>query len=900
MLPKNLLTRIERFALRRHGAVFAVFAILIAVSAFLGSRLHLDTDILSMVPSGNKKIEVFKRSLRDFGSLDYLLILVSAPDDAPVASGGTSAEDYEEFADELAGRLEKSKDIEYVEYRLDETSPILSNLSENALVFLGPEKLSKIRPIFEDEAIRRRLAELHEKLQSQPSFIAKLQATMDPLGMLPVLYDVFLRNRGAFRIDLMDGYYLASDRKSLLIIAKPNRPPQDVAFSDHLLEQVESARLEAIDKLRSGLDEGETDPLAGMRVDYGGGYVIAHEDAKLIKGDILWNALISFFLVTGLYLFCYRRFAAIAYSSVPLAAGQALTFAVAFLFLDGLNSATSGFTALLMGLGTDFTIVMYGRYIEERRLGRTMEEAVGMIMGETAIGVFTGVITSAGTFYAMCVTEFPGLRDFGFLVGTGILLCGVTILFLLPAMIAYVEGEKVTRFASLFAFLVFPPLPLPLLRWMERRRLRKAGKASKLYLHSFGVERLLTVAARWPAPTALVSLAVCLILGIFALNIDFSGNLKDLRPGNNKGVLVQEEIGRRFGGSLNYMIVMSHGATFDEALERNRKVAARLDTLAASGDVQGYESLLTYLPAREAQETVIRELAPGSPGAFDIDRIEKTFRQALEENGFRSGSYDEYLQRLRRMLRPTKVLTVEDLEQRGLGQLVGRYHRVVNGEHVTATYLFPNPDRLDRDRLEPVARDIEGGDPKIEATSVILIGLELRRLFRRDAVLAVSVGLLLVAILLYVDFRRLSLTIIAMLQLTLGVVFMLGCMKVFGIQMNFINAFATTMILGVGVDYGIHMIHRLTRAATPEDEGVLETGKAVVMAALTNIAGFGTVAFSNYPGLKGVGLVCILGTIGCLFTSLTLLPALMTIYVRSAGHGPATPAPATSVQDTPA
>jgi predicted RND superfamily exporter protein len=505
-------------------------------------------------------------------------------------------------------------------------------------------------------------------------------------------------------------------------------------------------------------------------------------------------------------------------------------------------------------------------------------------MGETAIGVFTGVITSAGTFYAMCVTEFPGLRDFGFLVGTGILLCGVTILFLLPAMIAYVEGEKVTKFASLSAFLVFPVMPLPLLRWMERRRLRKAGKASKLYLHSFGVERLLTVAVRWPAPTAVVSLAICLILGLLATRIELSENLKDLRSPNNRGVLVQEEIGRRFGGSLNYMIVMCHGATFDEALERNRKVTARLDALAASGDIQGYESLLTYLPARDAQEAVIRELAPGSPGAFDVDRIEKTFRKALDENGFKSGSYDEYLKRLRTMLRPTKALTIDDLEQRGLGELVGRYHRVVNGEHVTATYLFPNPERLDRDRLEPVARSIEGGDPKIEATSVVLVGLELRRLFRRDALLAVSLGLALVAILLYIDFRKLSLTVIAMLQLVLGVVMMLGGMKVLGIQMNFINAFATTMILGVGVDYGIHMIHRLMRATRPGDEGTLETGKAVVMAALTNVAGFGTVAFSNYPGLKGVGIVCILGTIGCLFTSLTLLPALMTLYVKPGGH----------------
>ena len=52
---------------------------------------------------------------------------------------------------------------------------------------------------------------------------------------------------------------------------------------------------------------------------------------------------------------------------------------------------------------------------------------------------------------------------------------------------------------------------------------------------------------------------------------------------------------------------------------------------------------------------------------------------------------------------------------------------------------------------------------------------------------------------------------------------------------------------------------------------------AVVMAALTNVAGFGTIALSNFPGIRSVGLVCLFGTLCCLLTSLTLLPALMTV-----------------------
>jgi len=138
--------------------------------------------------------------------------------------------------------------------------------------------------------------------------------------------------------------------------------------------------------------------------------------------------------------------------------------------------------------------------------------------------------------------------------------------------------------------------------------------------------------------------------------------------------------------------------------------------------------------------------------------------------------------------------------------------------------------------------------------------------------------MVLVAALLALDFRSLRLTIYGILQLTVGIVWMLGLMKAFDIRMNFVNAFATTMILGVGIDYGIHLIHRIWEERSLSNSGVLETGKAVVMAALTNIGGFGTVALSNYPGIRTVGLVCMFGTLGCLATSLTLLPALLKLF----------------------
>lgn len=134
---------------------------------------------------------------------------------------------------------------------------------------------------------------------------------------------------------------------------------------------------------------------------------------------------------------------------------------------------------------------------------------------------------------------------------------------------------------------------------------------------------------------------------------------------------------------------------------------------------------------------------------------------------------------------------------------------------------------------------------------------------------------MVVLVLLLVDFRSLKLTLVALAQLVCGVIMMLGLMQLFGFRLNYVNAFVATMILGVGIDYSIHMVHRMSLSGGQVDAGLLETGKAVVIAAFTNIAAFGTLALGNYPALRSFGVVATFGSATCLFTALTLVPALM-------------------------
>jgi predicted RND superfamily exporter protein len=170
---------------------------------------------------------------------------------------------------------------------------------------------------------------------------------------------------------------------------------------------------------------------------------------------------------------------------------------------------------------------------------------------------------------------------------------------------------------------------------------------------------------------------------------------------------------------------------------------------------------------------------------------------------------------------------------------------------------------------------VQGSDPGIVVTGTNVVASELRRIFLHDARVSVVLGLALVALLLWFDFRSPRLTLIALAQLVSGVLLMLGCMKLLDMKINYANAFVATMMMGVGIDYAIHLVHRLHLNGGVLDEGVIETGKGVALAAATNVAGFGTLAFGNYPAMRSVGIVALIGSLTCLLTALTLVPALM-------------------------
>jgi predicted RND superfamily exporter protein len=589
---QSIFLGLEGICRRNPRRVFLATAIVLVVGAWLGTRVRLDTDILALVPEGDRAVDAFKASLKEFGGVDFIQVMIEAP-------AGHTADEYEEFVDRFSERVAKLDGVQNVESRLGGSEELFALFRQYALMFLPPEEIPRLRDKLSDAAIEEQVREDRQALLNPSSLFLKQLVENDPLGLGPMLWGHLLKGKGALKINPTNGYYMSEDGTALLVLVKPTRPAQDLGFTAKLVAALKAA--EAASR-REMLDEGAGPSINDMKVEYAGSYVIALEDSNLIKSDMKITAIFSFFGVLGLYLVGYRRVGALLYSSVPLLVGQTLTFAVAYLVLGRLNSASSGFVAMVMGLGTDFTIVMYARYVEERRQGATLDEASQQMMGEGALGMFTGAITSAGTFYSMCVTRFRGLWELGFLIGTGILLSMVAILFLLPAMI----------------------------QWNEGRRRRK-DVLQKLYVQSFGFEHLLPVAGRHPGWTLTALGALTGLLGVAAWNVGFSDSIRDLRSPSNRGSIAQDKVIQKFGGDLNLMMAIVQAGTPEAALDEVRAVVERAQPFIDLGILRGTDSLASYLPPASRQRAVLDALARGSGGDFSADRIERSFRRALSD-----------------------------------------------------------------------------------------------------------------------------------------------------------------------------------------------------------------------------------------------------------------------------
>ncbi len=819
----------------RHSKQIAIAAALLAVAAIAAaSRLTFDPDLLNLIPQNNRQVNDFRRVLRDMGTIDNHIVILHIP-------RGHDAHEYDLLVEDIATGYKSSRLIEDVNYRLPNPLDFVEIILPRAFLFLAPDQLPEVAQKLSDAGIRESVARNRMLLQTPQSFALKQLVQYDPFTLAPVFLKKFQAASGGFNIDASSGYYLSADHEMLLILTKPKKPAQDVPFGKQLQAEASIIESRALKDFQKNAPPGTPLP----QIEHTGGYTIAIGDADLIRRDIVINVLGSFFGVLALFIYGFRRTAAFLYAALPMALGLALTFGVAGLLYGQLSSASAGFAALLAGLGIDFITVLYGRYVDERNRGATMAHGLVVAIRKTLPGIFIAAITTAATFYAFLATDFRGMTQLGFLTGTGILFFLLCVAFLLPSLIVLSERRG------------------------ERR-------APKLYLHTFGSGKLIDLSIAKPAMTIIVWTTFIVICGIFAFRVRFSDNIQDLRAKGNIGVINQEKLTKKFGTSFEFMMYVVQGRSLDEVLEKTRAASSDLDPLVANGTIASYQSISTFVPARDQQLTVISELDRGRAGRFNYDRINTTFRQALADNGFRPEAYDGFMEMFKQTLSPKEPITIANIGNEDILKLTSRFVKQVDGGWMSVIYVYPTGGKWPREVPRSLLA-VPERHPGDVLTGVNLVSGTLRRIVKADAARSTVLGFVFVLLLMFISFRSLKMTALAFVPFVAGAVGMLGLMALFNLEFNFMNIFVALMIIGCATDYAVYMQQRFLEQPATFHETAAETGKAVVMAALTTIVGYGSFALSHYPGLRSIGYASTFGIGLSGLAAITLLPAILVL-----------------------
>jgi predicted RND superfamily exporter protein len=525
-----------------------------------------------------------------------------------------------------------------------------------------------------------------------------------------------------------------------------------------------------------------------------------------------------------------------------MAAAIVITFAIGALTYETLSAASTGFAALLAGLGVDFMTVLYERYVDERNRGASVLEAVHTMMRHTLPGVVVGALTTAATFYAFLATDFRGMTELGFLTGSGILVFLLCVVFVFPALLVVTERRR------------------------EGRR--------TLQVHGFGSAAL--VKASLARPRAMIAgwLVIAAIAGAAATRVRFSDNIQNLRSKGNEGFRLQEVVTTKFGQSFEFMMYGVEGRTAAEAIAKTEAAIPELDAIVGRKVIGSYQSITTFLPSEQQQREVIAGLEAGSNDVFNVPRIERTFRRALADTGFRPEAYDEFLPLFGQALQQRELLTMQTLEQLGLDDSVRRFMKKTPKGYMSIVYLYPTTGTWPR-FLPDELQEFRRRHPEGALTGVNLVSQTLRGIVLRDAIRASLLGFAIVFALLWIGFRSFTRACFVFVPFIAGCACMLGFMGVFGLEFNLMNIFIGLMLVGTATDYAVYMLQRYDEAPEHFAHNSLEVARAVTLAALMSIVGFASFAISHYPGVRSIGLSSSFGIALSCLASITLLPALL-------------------------
>jgi len=613
-----------------------------------------------------------------------------------------------------------------------------------------------------------------------------------------------------------EAYYFNNDKTFLAVFVKPEITSSDFSLSQKVLDNVQAAI--------NTIDLAAFDPTLNMEIT---GYFKKKSDAQAeMKQDIGIATMVSLGLVLGYLLLHFRRLEAIVLIAVPLIVGIISTFAFASVFFGQLNILTAFIGVILLGLGIDHGIHLLSRYRDEAHGGSEQGEVIFQTFVRTGRSVAAAALTTFIIFLGLSVSEFRAFYEFGIIASAGMILIMASYLVLMPALLGLINN--------------FSP------------RFYSETKARPTFT---GLGRL---HIRYFRPVIILSTIIFLVVGYKTKDLTFNYDFESLGNIDLPSFVLDKEVNDLLGYSQTPMLALTNN--LDEEFYVAEQLRANQQRL---GDKSGIDFLLAttdMIPLnQEAKQKVLEKI---------LKRVNKVKDSWLE------GNEPVQLEEFKKVLK-AKPFAYADLPIE-IQQFFGK--QTEGAENEGAIMLFPAIRLSDGSKVMSLAHELrevtqQSGDRVVIAGESMILA-DILTLTFKEAPRVLSLCVFLVLVILWFFLKRLDYTLIALVPAVFTIVLTLGVMAFLGMELNYINIIMIPVLLGIGVDSGVHMVNRAIDG-NPLQDIIHETGLAIFGSIVTSGLGFSALLLTNHPGLNSLAYIGIIGLSINLLISVFVLPSMI-------------------------
>jgi predicted RND superfamily exporter protein len=801
----------------RHARILWAVALLLAIPAAWRTAtqyIHLKGDLEELLPRAAPSVVAIDELRARMPGLKFLGVVVDMGD-------AKNADAAEHFLDDLATRL-RAYPQSLVRAVYTGSAEERAFLEAHAPLYVGLADLKTIQARIEarrDYEASKETGALLDEDSPPPSL---------DFDDIQKKYDAQLPKGG----DSEHGRYVSTKLRTAVLLVEVGGFSSSGSSADHKLFERVKADIAAMG--------GPAHYAPGMRVGYAGDVAISVEELAALVQDLSVSSVIVMIAVIAVILLYYKWSRSIVALIAPLLVATVYAFGLASLppfDVTALNSNTAFLGSIIVGNGINFGIVLLARYLEERRTGKTVEDALAVGVYGARVGTLSAALAAGVSYASLAVTQFRGFRQFGYIGGLGMLMAWACAFLLMPPLIAALDRTPASA-----------PRPL-------NERTRWTSYVATLVTRHY---RTVTILG-----AVLVTLAA-FELRTFSVDRDLEYDFSKLRRADTWAT-GEGYWGRKMdavlGQYLTPTVILCDDAAQARAIAEHLRTETKTPPL--SDMIATIRTIDDVLPLDQAAK--IEEAA-----AIREDMTPK----------MRSLVADDKRDKIDKLLGP------EDLKPIGAKDLPHRFTTATierDGTMGHTVLVYPRPSKAlwegpGIEAFTRVLRDAAksaGAKPARVAGSLPL-SADILGSIRHDGTLASGAAFFGVVLVVLVLFRWHATTVYVIGSLLVGVLWLAAATMMLHVKINFANFIAFPITFGIGVDYSVNVISRyIADGERDVAAAVRSTGSAVALCSLTTIIGYSSLLLAENRALFLFGVVAVLGEIACLSAALTLLPAVL-------------------------